>query len=280
LFHNNGNKTFTDVALPAGVALNRDGRAQGSMGVDFADYDNDGDLDLIVTNFADDYDTLYVNEGNGTFTDRSRESGLVGPILPVGWGAWFADLDLDGLLDLSIANGHSYPQLGTLHALTVNGRGYWQRNFLFRNLGNGRFAEIGEHAGAGFRDRDARSSRGLAAGDINNDGLMDLVITGLDEPPSLLMNRSRPGNWLLVKLKGVKSNRSAIGASVLVRTGTRTQRREVKSGGSYQSQSDLRLHFGLGAASRIDELTVRWPSGRVETRRNVEANRILKVLEQ
>jgi hypothetical protein len=275
LFRNNGDKTFSEVGVPAGVALSHDGRPQGSMGVDFGDYDNDGDLDLVVTNFAEDYDTLYLNQGNGTFGDGTSASSIVAPTLaPVGWGVAFVDLDLDGWLDLPVANGHLYPQLNALPTLT-NGNGYLQRSVLFRNLGNRRFAEIGERAGTGFRTRDALSSRGLAVGDINNDGLMDLLITSLDEPPMMLVNRSVRGNWLLVKLKGTTSNRSAIGARVTARIGTQVQRRDVRSGGSYQSQHDLRLHFGLGSSARVDELTIRWPDGKTETRRNVEANTIL-----
>ena len=280
LFRNNGNRTFTDVGLLAGVALSGDGRAQGSMGVDFGDYDNDGDLDLVVTNFAQDYDTLYTNEGNGAFTDGSAASGLIAPTLaPVGWGVLMADLDLDGWVDLPIANGHLYPQLDALPALT-NGDGYRQRSLLFRNGGNKRFAEIGERAGAGFRVRDALSSRGLAAGDINNDGLVDLVVTSLDEPPAVLLNRSQPGNWLIVSLNGAPPNTSAVGARVTVRSGGRVLRRDVKSGGSYQSQSDLRLHFGLGGVTTVDELVVRWPNGRTDVRQRVAANDILVIDEK
>ena len=275
LFRNNGDRTFTEVGLQAGVALSHDGRPQGSMGVDFGDYDNDGDLDLVTTNFSEDYDTLYRNNGDGTFSDGTSASGIVAPTLaPVAWGVAFVDLDLDGWLDLPIANGHLYPQLSALPALT-NGNGYLQRSLLFRNLGNRRFAEIGERVGVGFRTRDALSSRGLAVADINNDGLMDLLITSLDEPPMLLVNRSARGNWLLVKLKGTTSNRSAIGARVTARIGTQVLRRDVRSGGSYQSQHDLRLHFGLGSSTRVDELTIRWPDGKTETRRNVQANSIL-----
>jgi hypothetical protein len=281
LFRNNGDRTFTEIGVAAGVALSPDGRAQGSMGVDFGDYDNDGDLDLIVTNFSDDYDTLYRNEGNGAFADGTAGSNIVAPTLtPVGWGVLFVDLDLDGWLDIPVANGHLYPQLATLTDLPVaSGSGYRQRSLLFRNLANRRFAEVGERAGAGFRVRDAQSSRGLAAADMNNDGLMDLVMTGLDERAAVLLNRTRAANWLTVRLTGAAPNRSAIGARVTVRTGTRTQRRDVKSGGSYQSQSDLRAHFGLGDMKTVDELSVRWPRGRVDTLRNVAGNQVL-VLEE
>jgi enediyne biosynthesis protein E4 len=281
LFRNNGNGTFTEVGVPAGVALSPDGRAQGSMGADFGDYDNDGDLDLVVTNYADDYDTLYVNQGNGAFADGTREGNIAAlSTPPVGWGVLFADLDLDGWVDLSVANGHLYPQLDTLEGLPViQNSGYRQRSLFFRNVGNRRFMEIGERVGAGFRSRDRASSRGLAAGDLDNDGRIDLVMTSLDEPPSVLMNRTTPGNWLLVKLKGTRTNRSAIGARVVARVGSRSLRRDVKGGHSYQSQSDLRLHFGLGTSNRIDELSVHWPGGRVETRRNVAANTILVVEE-
>jgi hypothetical protein len=250
------------------------------MGVDFGDYDNDGDLDLVVTNFAADYDTLYTNQGNGAFVDDTAGSGLTALTLaPVAWGVSFTDLDLDGLLDLPIANGHLYPQLQMLPALT-NGEGYRQRSLLFRNAGNRRFVEIGGSAGAGFRVRDSQSSRGLATGDINNDGLVDLVMTSLDTAPAVLLNRSQPGNWLSVKLKGRAPNPSAIGARVTVRSGGRVLRRDVKSGNSYQSQSDLRLHFGLGAASTIDELAVRWPDGRTEVRPPMAVNRVVVIEEK
>ena len=296
LFRNNGDGTFAEVGLETGVALTLDGRIQGGMGVDFGDADNDGDLDLIVTNFVDDYNTLYRNDGNGTFSDRTQASTMLAPALPyVGWGVAFVDLDLDGFLDLAVANGHLYPQVDRITTReprlfpfrdrfddppAPNGRGYLQRNQLFQNSGGGSFAEIGEDAGTGFRIRDSGSSRGLAAGDLNNDGLMDLVITHLDEAPSVLLNRSQPGNWLLLDLRGTSSNRSAIGASVTIRTGDRVLRRDVRSGGSYQSQNDRRLHFGLGDQSRIDELRVRWPSGEVETRTDVEANRVVIIRER
>jgi len=300
LFRNDGDAGFREVGLPSGVAVSVDGRVQGGMGAAFGDADNDGDLDLLVTNFVDDYNTLYRNDGNGVFTDDTRQTGMAVPALPyVGWGVAFADLDLDGRLDIPVANGHLYPQLdrsaaaappapgagllGLFEAASApvvpRGRGYLQRNLLFQQVAGGRYAEIGDEAGEGFRLGDSLSSRGLAAGDVDNDGLLDLVITHLDDRPSLLRNRSRPGNWLTLDLRGTISNRSAIGAAVLVRAGGRQLRRDVGSGGSYQSQNDRRVHFGLGTATRVDELTIRWPSGKVETRRDVETNRIVVVTE-
>ena len=297
LFRNEGDGTFAEVGIETGVALSPDGLPQGGMGVDFGDYDNDGDLDLVVTNFAGQFNALYRNEGNGVFSDGARVSTTIAPTLAyVGWGVAFVDVNLNGLLDLPVANGHSYPQLdeppdvpGGLFGGLVDrfltpteqtGHGYRQTNQMFLNAGGGRFVEVGDRAGEGFRIRDAASSRGLATGDINNDGLMDFVITHLDEKPSVLLNRSEPGNWLLVDLRGTVSNLSAVGARVIVRAGALQLRRDVRSGGSYQSHNDRRLHFGLGDAARVDKLSVRWPSGRTTTLRDVEANRILRIEEQ
>jgi hypothetical protein len=274
LFRNNGDKTLTEVALQAGVALSEDGREQACMGADFGDYDNDGDLDLIVTNFSEDYNTLYRNEGNGHFSDVSFTAGIAEVSWQyLGWGVQFFDLNLDGFLDMAVANGHVYPEVDQ-HEI---GTTYRQRNHVYRNLKNGKFEEIGLKAGPGFQE--IQSSRGLAVGDINNDGHLDLLISKLDEAPSLLLDKSTTGNWALIKLKGRKSNRSAIGARVIARTGAMVQMREVKSGGSYQSQSDLRVHFGLGSANRIDELKIRWPDGHFQTLKDVQANRILVIEE-
>ena len=305
LFRNDGTGTFTEVGLEAGAALSGNGRIQGGMGVEAGDVDGDGDLDLVVTNFVDDYNTLYRNEGNGAFTDATQSAALVPAALPyVGWGLALVDLDLDGDLDLPIANGHLYPQLdrslsaqqprsrdtgfggflggvldGFLEAPEPSGRGYLQRNQLFRNDGGGRFGDATGDADEGFRLGDAASSRGLAAGDLDNDGLVDLVVTHLDDAPSVLVNRSPPGNWLLLDLEGAAPNPSAIGARVTVRAGDLLLRRDVRSGGSYQSQHDRRLHFGLGGYVRADEIHIRWPSGRVDVRRNVDANRIVAISE-
>lgn len=295
LFRNDGTGQFTEVGLLTGVALSLDGRVQGGMGVAFGDADNDADLDLVVTNFVDDYNTLYRNDGNGIFTDVTGSTTMLSPALPyVGWGVVFADLDLDGRSDLPVANGHLYPQLDETHSLLrsltgllsrfggtpiPSGRGYLQRNQLFQNAGNGRFLDVSEDVGAGFQIPESLSSRGLATGDINNDGRLDLVITHLDDVPSVLLNRSRPGNWLLLDLQATTSNRSTIGAVAVARIGDYLVRRDVGSGGSYQSHHDRRLHFGLGEASRIDELTIRWPSGQEDTRRDVAANQILVLRE-
>jgi len=275
LFRNNGNKTFSEVALLAGVALSEEGKEKASMGVDFGDYDNDGDLDLFVTSFSEDYDTLYRNEGNGQFSDVSYAAGIGETTWSyLAWGTQFIDFDLDGWLDLVIANGHVYPEVDGAKL----GTNYRQRNLFFRNLKRGKFDEVSNQAGSGFEK--AQSSRGLAVGDINNDGQMDLLIANLDAPPSLLLNRNTLGNWILLRLKGSKSNRSAIGARVWARTGSLVQMREVKSGGSYQSQNDLRVHFGLGSARTIDQLEIRWPGGKVQTMNDVKANQILLVDER
>jgi hypothetical protein len=244
------------------------------MGADFGDYDNDGDLDLIVTNFSEDYNTLYRNEGNGRFTDVSFAAGIAEVSWQyLGWGVQFFDFDLDGFLDMVVANGHVYPEVDQ-HDIGTN---YRQRNHLYRNLRNGKFEEMGVKAGPGFQE--VRPSRGLAVADINNDGQMDMLIANLDESPSILLNKKASSNWILLKLKGRKSNRSAIGARATVKTGAMTQMREVRSGGSYQSQSDLRLHFGLGAYKRIDELKIRWTDGHFQILKDVPANQIMVIEE-
>ena len=274
LFRNNGDKTFSEVALQSGVAVSDDGREQAGMGVDFGDYDNDGDLDLIVTNFSEDYNTLYRNDGQGRFSDVSFAAGIAEPSWQyLAWGVQFVDLDLDGFLDMVVANGHVYPEVD-IHQIGT----YQQRNQIYRNLRNGKFEEIASKAGPGFREM--YSSRGLAAGDMNNDGQIDFLVANLDEAPTLLQNKGVAGNWLMIKLRGTRSNRSAIGARVTIKAGQLTGMREVKSGSSYQSQSDLRLHFGLGAAKTVDEVKIRWPGGQTQSLRNVKGNQILTVEEK
>ena len=274
LFRNNGDRSFSELGLLAGVALNQRGKEQAGMGVDFSDTDQDQDLDLFVTNFAYDFNTLYRNENDGFFSDVTRESGLAeGSWLALGWGAWFVDLDLDGLRDLVIANGHVFPQVDEHQMESA----YRQRNLVYRNQGSHRFQEVSDLAGPGFREQ--RISRGLAAGDLNNDGHMDLLISNLGEKPSLLLNRRVAANWILLKLKGRKSNRSGIGARVWLKSGDLEQMQETKSGGSYLSQSDPRVHFGLGQRSSVDRIRIRWPSGILQQLENVSANQILTVTE-
>ena len=271
LLRNNGDKTFEEVALIAGVALSADGKEQAGMGVDFGDYDNDGDLDLIVTNFSDDYNTLYRNLGSGEFADVSYRSGLGEPTwLKLSWGAQFADFDRDGFLDIAIANGHVYPEVDS-HEFGIS---YRQPNSIFLNQRDGTFMHVDPAPRS-----PAYSSRGLATGDVNNDGAIDLLIANVDAPPSLLLGRPAGGHWLLLDLRGAAANRAAIGARVTVKSGGLVQMREVRSGGSYQSQSDLRLHFGLGDYDLVDEVRIRWPGGREQVLKSVKADQILRIAE-
>lgn len=274
LFHNDGGGKFTEMGLTAGVALRADGREQADMGVDFGDYDNDGNLDLIVTTFSDDYKTLFHNEGGGHFSDVSLPAGLVQPTWNLlGWGVQFVDLNNDAYLDIVMANGHVYPEVDQ-HKLSTT---YRQRPSYFRNQKDGTFKDAGAAAGPAFQQ--AAAGRGLATGDLDNDGFMDVVISNLDGQPSIIHNPGGRGHWLLVRLKGTVSNRDAVGARVTVKTGSLAQVREVKSGGSYQSHSDFRVHFGLGAVESADEVAIRWPSGKTQTLRHVKANQILVIEE-
>ena len=272
LFQNNGDKTFSEIALLVGVALSANGSEQAGMGVDFGDYDNNGLMDLAVTNFSDDYNALYRNEGDGLFLDVSYKAGLAEPTwAKLSWGIQFADLDLDGDLDIVIADGHVYPEVDR-HEFGLR---YRQPNSAFLNDGGGSFQPVGLAPGTS----NAASSRGLAIGDINNDGALDILIANLDAAPTLLEGRSSGGHWLIVDLVGTVSNRSAIGARVTVETPAGSQIREVRSGGSYQSQRDLRVHFGLGGVAEVDVLRVRWPNGTEQRMERVTGNRIVLVKE-
>ena len=269
LYHNNGDGTFKDIGFPSGTAVNENGSEQGSMGVTLGDYDHDGRLDLFITNFDDDYNTLYHNDGKGSFTDVSYAAKVAAVSLPyVGWGTWFFDYDNDGWSDLLVVNGHVYPQLPT----------YRQRNFVHHNNRDGTFTEVGEQLGAPFLEK--RTGRGAAFGDIDNDGDVDVVINNLDGPPQVLRNDGgNANNSVLIKTIGVKSNRDGIGTRVKIISGNLTQIGEVYSGGSYLSQSDLRLRFGLEQQTKIDLIEVHWPSGAIDKVANVSANKTLTIKE-
>jgi hypothetical protein len=275
LYHNNGDGTFTEVGVPAGVALSADGREQAGMGVDFGDYDNDGWLDLVKTNFSDDTNNLYHNNGNGTFDDLGGPAGFAaisGPFL--GFGVRFFDYDNDGWKDIIVANGHVNPQVDAYQF----GVTYAQRNLLFHNLQNGRFEEVGLRSGAVMRV--PKVSRGLATGDFDNDGALDVLISHLDAAPSLLRNEGgNRSHSIRVKTVGSISNRDGFGARVQVVAGGWTQTDEVRANSSYLSASDPRLHFGLGRATRVDQILVRWPSGIIDTIENAVADAELVVAE-
>jgi hypothetical protein len=268
LFHNNGNGTFTDRALVSGVAVSGDGREQAGMGVDAGDFNGDGLLDLIVTNFSHDYNTLYQNHAGGVFNDASYPTGIASGSGPyMGWGVGFVDFDNNGLLDLFMANGHVYPQVDG-HGI---GTKYAQRKQVFRNVDGRRFRNVTDEVGGGLLIE--KSSRGAAFGDYDNDGRIDVVVTNINDRPTLLHNESAGGHWVTFRLIGTKSNRDAIGARVLVSAGGRRQVVEVRSGASYASHNDLRAHVGLGGATRIERVEIHWPSGLVETASALSSDR-------
>jgi enediyne biosynthesis protein E4 len=259
LYHNNRDGTFTDVAVMAGVAYNEDGREQSGMGTTVADYNGDGRLDIFKTNFSDDTPTLYSNQGEGIFADVTFAAGLGQHTQYLGWGTMFFDFDNDGWPDLILANGHVYPEVDKYHL----GSGYQEQRLLYHNNGNGTFTDVSESAGPGITA--AASSRGLAVGDLWNDGQQAVAINNMHGKPSLLVNTVRSGNhWVAFKAVGTRSNRDGIGAKITVHAGKRVLVDEVRSGSSYISQNDLRVHFGLGPAAKMDSVEVRWPSGLVE----------------
>lgn len=272
LYQNNRDGTFTERAAEAGVAYNFDGQLQAGMGVAVADYDGNGFLDIAKTNFSGDLPSLYLNEDGDFFRDASREAGL-GVRQLLGWGAAFLDVDEDGWPDLVMANGHVYPEVDGMKG----GETYRQLTLLYRNLGNGRFADITASAGPAFQVQ--RPARGLAIGDLDGDGRPEIVITNMSEAPSVLKNNSARGNWIRIELKGTKSNRSAIGARVTVEAGGRKQINEVRADGSYYSQHELALYFGLGAATQVDRITVAWPSGQTQSLEPGAVNRTITIIE-
>ena len=275
LFHNNHDGTFSEVGLFSGVALNGEGREQSNMGVAVGDYNNDGYLDFYVTVFSHDIATLFKNNKDGTFTDATSSAGFGQSSMPyLGWGTVFVDLDNDGFLDLFVANGHVYPEIDRFAV----GSTYKERKQLYQNLGNGTFREVTAEVGGGLLSE--KTSRGVAYGDYDNDGDLDLLIVNLNDRPTLLRNDGGNRNhWLTLKLIGTKSNRDAIGARATIGVGERKQVAEVQSGGSYLSNNDSRLHFGLGRDTRVGYLEVRWPSGLIEKFENVEADQFLVMTE-
>ncbi|HSR66755.1 MAG TPA: CRTAC1 family protein [Acidobacteriota bacterium] len=272
LYLNQGEGKLVETGLLSGAAFGEQGQEQAGMGVAAADYRNSGLFSLYVTNFSEEYNTLYRNDEQGNFTDITSSSGLLVPSLPyVGWGTVFFDYDNDGRVDLFVANGHVFPQIDK--AQSSSSAGYAQRNLLFRNLGEGRFEEVGLEAGL----TQELVSRGAAAGDLDNDGALDLVVNNLDAGPSLLWNsRASGGHYLSLKLKS-RTVPSAIGARVRLRTDQGWQMQEVRSGGSYLSQNDLRLHFGLGSATLVSRLEIRWPDGKQTVLTDVAVDQRLEV---
>ena len=259
LYHNNHDGTFTDVAVISGAAFNEDGREQAGMGSTIGDFNGDGRLDIFKTNFSDDTSTLYRNNGDGTFDDVTVAAGLGLHTQYLGWGTMFLDFDNDGWPDLLLVNGHVYPEVDSQHL----GSSFKEPRILYHNNGNGTFSDISENAGPAITT--AMSSRGLAIGDLWNDGRQSAVISNMNAPPSLLVNQARSSNhWVEFRTIGTRSNRDGIGARITVKAGSRNFVDEVRSGSSYISNNDMRVHFGLGAATKIEWVQVRWPSGLVE----------------
>ena len=276
LYRNKHDGTFDEVGMVSGVALSEDGQELGSMGVDFGDYDHDGNLDLFVTNFTDQPDNLYRNLGNKSFSDMAWASGLGQASYPyVKWGTGFFDFDNDGWSDVLVANGHVYPQVDAIPGSSH----YRQPLQLFRNRRNGTFEDVS--AISGLEAIPLQSRRGAAFGDINNDGNIDVVLLNIGETPNLLINRTASVNHrVLLQLVGTRSNRAAIGARVTVTSRSFKQLNEVRSGGSYISQNDLRLHFGLGSDDRISSVQIFWPSGKTEVLNDLPADFIYTIVEE
>lgn len=275
LYRNLGNGKFEEIGYESGTAFSSDGAEQASMGIAIGDYNHTGRPSLYVTNFENENPDLYRNDGDWNFTEVSFPSGVAVAALPwVKWGTAFVDLDNDGWLDLITATGHVYPQVDMI----PSDPGYRQPKVLEMNLGNGNFCDASEQAGSALEEK--RVSRGLAVADLFNDGNMDIVVEDLDGSPMILRNRGIPGrHWVSFELAGTKSNRLALNARVKVVAGGITQTDEVHSGGSYLSQSDLRLHFGLGSAARIESVEIHWPSGAVDRIGSLPADHFYSILE-
>lgn len=278
LYKNNRNGTFTDVSFETGTSYSGAGVEQGSMGVAWGDYDNDGNLDLFTTNFDNEHNTLYRNQGAKGFLDVSMESKVGGASQPyVGWGTGFVDFDNDGWLDLLAVNGHVYPQIE--FAKSEKQMGFRQPILLHHNLGNGKFDDLSKLSG--LRDLPMFSSRGAAFGDLNNDGLVDVVVTNLGEKPLILLNTSKNKNQQVIfKLIENGKNKDAIGARITLKTDKRSLIQEVQAGASYISQNDFRLHFGFPTGEKIESVEIRWSNGKSEKVSGVQPNKIVAVREE
>jgi hypothetical protein len=274
LYRNNRDGTFTDIGIEAGCAFSQDGKPQAGMGVAVGDYDRNGTFDIFKTNFAGDTSTLYANTGRGFCDDRTFASGIGVNTRWLGWGVGFLDLDRDGWLDLFLVNGHVYPEVERIRTEA----GYKQRKVVYRNLRNGRFEDITERLGEPVTT--PKAGRGAAFGDLDNDGDVDVVVNNVHDAPDLFRLDTRAaGHWLLVRLIGTRSNRSAIGARLRLVTAAGVQHEEVRGGGSYYAQNDLRVHFGLGEATRVERLEVRWPSGLEEAWDDLAVDRLVTLTE-
>jgi hypothetical protein len=274
LYINRGDGTFSEEALLRGAAFDENGKAMSGMGATSADYDGDGKPDIFRTNFSDERETLYHNRGGADFDDATIAAGLAHNTRWVGWGCGFFDFDNDGWKDLLLVNGHVFPEVDRLK-IDIH---YKDRAILYRNNRNATFTDISERAGPGILERHA--ARGAAFGDYDNDGSVEIVINNQNEPPTLLKAARKPaGHWAILRLEGVQSNRSGIGAQVRVTAQGHAQIDEVRSGGSYLSQNDLRLHFGLGSATKMERVEVRWPSGIRQVELNVDAGHVITLRE-
>lgn len=274
LYLNNRDGTFKDIAVAAGCAYSQDGKPQAGMGVAVGDYDRNGTLDLFKTNFAGDTSTLYANDGKGSCEDRTFAAGVGVNTRWLGWGVAFSDLDNDGWLDLFLVNGHVYPEVQHVKGEA----GYKQPKIVYRNLGNGRFADVSARLGAPVTTEAA--GRGAAFADLDNDGDIDVVVNNVRGAPDLFrLDLAAGAHWMTLKLRGTRSNRSAIGARVRLVAPSGVQLQEVRGGGSYFSQNDLRVHFGLGRVASVDRVEIRWPNGLEEQWKDIGVDRIATLIE-
>ena len=281
LYLNQRDGTFKDVAIENGAALSPEAKPQAGMGVSIGDYNRDGNLDIVKTNFAGDTDSLYTNLGDAVFEDHTYPSGLGVNTRLLGWGVGFFDMDNDGWLDILMSNGHVYPEVDKSKADLK----YAEHKYLYRNLRNGRFEEVTSQGGPGIVE--SAPARGCAFGDYDNDGDLDIAVNCINSIPQLLrcdstLNR----NWIKIKLVGVKANRTGIGSRVIVTATTvpgatkpLVQMDELRSGGSYFSQNDMRMHFGLEGATKVDSVEIRWLSGQIDVLRDLQMNRLYVIEE-